>query len=674
MTTPILTRTWPPNAGPVTQIQPFTFEDGITFVEILYALKKYITNVLLPYLKEFPELVDKAIAELIADVTAALAAQNELVDEKLEAQDAENDSKIALLTEFVNTTMELIIEDGIQVQDPVVAGIVGDFDSATSDALDTRVDRKRFTSAEAFGAKASDTFVDSTVAIQSALTFSARGSVALGQGVYWTTAPLNLTSSNEIRGSGIKATEIRTTADHETFKIRGGQGQKISNMLIRNTANARTTFDIDVANPTKTVFEDIEIGGGNGVNGNGGGIKFWRDDTMSTTPAWNAFMPQLSRVWIRGGHLVIDRVTDGHFTDGFVWGTSGIGRLGSIELNYANGWTFNGVDVVPTQAAVAGSGYYITNTIHVNWVGGYVDGSYTSNITGYGVRAVNSGRLFFAGTHIYHPGRNGMLLENCNGVSVAAVGFERCNKANGGYADIRLLNTRGATFLGTQHSQPVNHTTKGAVFAEDTDSAHNRFDYANVDLSDGNFYAAPYIVANAGTQGRENRPVSLFPRPDSVPLILQPPGSAGMVATRVWTQAARAYFHRFHIESQRVITSANICVDATTAATNVEIAIVKMSGLNFTKVMTTGAKAVADVLFPSNATVAFQTQTSLPPGEYALVVWMSSVGASTRLAIDEAYRVTRFQGELSNLASGIPTSGTLPAWNSNGSVLGLSIQ
>lgn len=129
-------RTWPPNYGPLAEIQSFTYEDSLTHTDILAAMKHYIKFVLVPYLQNVVGELNEINQELIADVTAKLEAQMAEVEAKLDAQDAENDAKIAALTQYVNEQVQLIIEDSIQVQDPVVAALLNDPDSATRVAAD----------------------------------------------------------------------------------------------------------------------------------------------------------------------------------------------------------------------------------------------------------------------------------------------------------------------------------------------------------------------------------------------------------------------------------------------------------------------------------------------------------------------------------------------------------
>lgn len=102
----------------VDNITPFTYRDGETYLSILYRLREYITTVLVPEM-------DAIAADLIAKVDAAIE-QNELWT--LE--------QINTLTAYVDEQVAQIIGDSVEVQDPVMSGIVNDSDSLTRTALD----------------------------------------------------------------------------------------------------------------------------------------------------------------------------------------------------------------------------------------------------------------------------------------------------------------------------------------------------------------------------------------------------------------------------------------------------------------------------------------------------------------------------------------------------------
>ncbi len=129
MTTPILPPYVPP-FKPVPQVTPFTYRDGVTMLKKLDGIVRYINKELVPFVNENYSELAQAFQDqvniLIAQVNAALEAQTEDVDQK-----------IADLTQFVNDAVQSIIDDSIQVQDPVVAALFTN-PSQTRTAADAR--------------------------------------------------------------------------------------------------------------------------------------------------------------------------------------------------------------------------------------------------------------------------------------------------------------------------------------------------------------------------------------------------------------------------------------------------------------------------------------------------------------------------------------------------------
>ncbi|UVK62461.1 glycoside hydrolase [Microbacterium phage Yuma] len=509
---------------------------------------------------------------------------------------------------------------------------------------------------------------DDTAAVQAAVNAAGDNGIvkAPGRRVFRLTSSVFLGANTEIQGAGPKSTEFRTETDIAAFRIINGQAQALRGLMVRNTVTStRTTFDIDSVNPTKVVLTDVEVSLPNGVSGQGGGIRFRRDDTQ--TVPFNAFMPQLDRVWVRNGHLVADKVTDGHVVNSYIWGSSGANRLGAVNLLSSNGWSFATTDVVPTQSAVAGAGYYLNSTIHTNINGGYIDGSYTSNITGYGIHAVNSGQIFMAGTHIYHPGRSAIFLENTYGSSFSAVGIQRANKADAGYPDIHLIGSSDNTFLGTNHSRPAAHSNPGPIYIEDAASNNNFLDGASIDRSEGNNYRSPLFEGKATTMGVNNRPGSLWPRPAAVPNFIVPPACTYGGTTLGWSLADRAQFHRFYVEAGGVYQFTSLRAEAGTGA-NVQAAIVKMNGLAWTRVTNAGSVTISGA---GHVSIDMGARY-LEPGEYALVLWSNSTAFQVRAADGDWLRSTRIVSE-QTLSGGIPESGTLAGWSTARAVTGLTI-
>jgi hypothetical protein len=96
-----------PDFRPVTNITPFTVRDGITFLGKFEALRYYVTNVLVP----------------------AIDAENAEIEAAWEEQ-------ITFLTNYINQAIEAIINDSVDIQDPVVAEMVNDPESLSRQALD----------------------------------------------------------------------------------------------------------------------------------------------------------------------------------------------------------------------------------------------------------------------------------------------------------------------------------------------------------------------------------------------------------------------------------------------------------------------------------------------------------------------------------------------------------
>lgn len=464
----------------------------------------------------------------------------------------------------------------------------------------------------------------------------------------------------EFRGSGNKGSVLASDVDVACLTGISGHGLAIRNLVINNSATTRTTFDIDLVNPTKPVIEDVEIECIGMPTGGGGGLRLRKDAGESG----NAFMPQLSRVWIRQGSLVIDGVTDGHFTDGFVWAADT--AAAAIHLNnISDGWTFTGVDVVPSDAG--GAGYLIELTNHIKIVGGYCDGSYVGNLTGHGIVANSAGRLFISGFNFYHCGRSGLQLNNTNGCVVTAAGFYRNNKQDNSYPDIDLVNSDYNTFIGLSHSQPTDRTNKGAIYREDAASVGNLYDASVLETTAGSFYASPLISANTGTVGKRNRPASSFPRPAGVAEQIIPPGSLiGLPAATGWAAANTAIFQRFTITEGGVYRYANFRVG--TGSGNMQAAVVRLSGagyINYDRVLDSGVVACT----AGNKTLDM-TSAYLAAGEYALALWFDNTTATVSRTTDSAVQAMRLSSSVAGLATGIPSSGTLGAWGSTGNYIG----
>lgn len=545
--------------------------------------------------------------------------------------------------------------------DADVAAKVPDAGSAVGAALSAKFGRKRALDVRDFGAVC-DGVTDDTTAIQAAITAAgANGAVELPPLAMKVSAPLVLLDGTELRGVGTKESRLMASTDITVISSTGGQGQAIRNLKVWSTfTGTRTTYDIDINTPTKVVLEDVEVDLPTAKTGLGG-IRLLGNGVS----AGNEFMVQMSRVWVRQGTLLIDGVTDGHFLDGFVWAADD----GTAAIHLKNGshlWTFVAVDLVPSDNT--GAGYLFESIEGVHILGGYQDGSYADNPTGYGVRAVSSRRIIVSNHHFFNLGRSGVRLESSSGCIVSACGFHNNNKLDNFYPDISLIGSSYNTFTNNTHSHPAVRTNKGAVYNEDTASLHNLLDASAIDLAVGNQYASLLATVNPNTLGRRNRPASLWPRPSGVPLITAPPASTmGAGAAATWPAANRAVFHRFTLTDGGAFRYANLRVEV--ASGNLQCAVVKMDGLNYTRVMDSGV--IAAVV--GNQAVDMGGYTFLAAGEYALVVWCSNTTAQFWRTTGEQVRGSRQTTEVSSLASGVPASGSIASWSCDTTVVGLTL-
>lgn len=91
---------------PTSSVQPFTYKDGMSYLQIIERLRGYITKVLVP------------------------AIELEIVNFK---SDVENN--ITLITKYVNDAIEQIINNSVEVQDPTIATAINTLNSQTRVAL-----------------------------------------------------------------------------------------------------------------------------------------------------------------------------------------------------------------------------------------------------------------------------------------------------------------------------------------------------------------------------------------------------------------------------------------------------------------------------------------------------------------------------------------------------------
>ncbi|UVF60420.1 pre-neck appendage protein [Microbacterium phage PineapplePizza] len=634
----------PPIPGfdrPWSPTRPLVYEDHLTVARKLEFLSAWLQTNLIDHLnKEVAEIIE-AIDKYRELIEASMGELDESVRERL----AENEERI-------NAAVLQVINSSIELQDPVMAGIVSDLTSATSEQLNLLFSRKFSIDVRDYG-WVNSVLVDNTAAIQRAVNAGGIGGcVRLPPGIFTVNGTVNMLDGSHVVAAGIRTTTLRSEADVTMFRSVGGQAQGLHGFTIQHwQAGVRTTYDISFINPTRPTLSDIEVICSSTSSG-AGGISFRKDSAQAGS---NAFMPVLDRVWVRDGHLIIDGVTDGKVSNSYVWGPGRGTSTAAIHMtNISNSWTFTGVDVIPTPGDT-GNGYYIHRTWNTAIVGGYIDGSYPDNMTGYGITVVDGGQLIVSGYNVYNVGRSAFRLVNTVGCVVGNTVISGANKTGLGYPDIDLVNSRNNTFLNTNHKQATDRAVKGAIFREDVASSHNKIDYTTLDISQGNFYAPQLIAANAGTQGKNCRPTALFPRPAGVGYAL--PVTRGAGAQGPWPGAGRIILSRFTVPDGAVYRYAAIRVEA--GVGNMAACIYSVDGSgNLKKVSSSAGMPV------NGATNVIFDLSSLyyAPGDYAFAVWADSTTIQTFMNSGNNLALSRLCGDLTN-AGGLPETTAVASWN-----------
>lgn len=147
-----------PDYSPMPNITPFTYRDGLTYLQRMERLVKYINRVVVPWVQEnYDTLADTFVTQV-----------NVLID-YFNEQIGDLDGKS--VEEAIDDLIDQVVNDSIQLQDPVMAAIVQDTNSVTRPALDT-IYRQRI-NVQLHGAKGDSDYAnggtDDLAAINSAI-------------------------------------------------------------------------------------------------------------------------------------------------------------------------------------------------------------------------------------------------------------------------------------------------------------------------------------------------------------------------------------------------------------------------------------------------------------------------------------------------------------------------
>lgn len=133
---------FPYREGALTQVAPFTYREGETYTKLLERLQWFMVRDLLPWLSDSQEELYNMVVD---DINKAI----DQVNEKLETQTAEVNAsieenreftltEIASLTQYVNDKIQEVIDNSVEVQDPLTAQLIESDSTLTRLALDSR--------------------------------------------------------------------------------------------------------------------------------------------------------------------------------------------------------------------------------------------------------------------------------------------------------------------------------------------------------------------------------------------------------------------------------------------------------------------------------------------------------------------------------------------------------
>lgn len=141
---------------PYTSAQPFTYQDGLTYLEVLESLREWLNTVLVPHVNtEVGGLTDdwaEGIAAIQGALTQAIADNAATVDARLDTNET-----------AINAAIQAVIDSSISVSDPVVRGVLEAAVSSTREWLDTRYATKAEVDAVPTQAENDDRYVPKTL-------------------------------------------------------------------------------------------------------------------------------------------------------------------------------------------------------------------------------------------------------------------------------------------------------------------------------------------------------------------------------------------------------------------------------------------------------------------------------------------------------------------------------
>ena len=129
-----------PSFEPMSNVTPFTYRDGATYLEVLEGIRTYVNDTLVVFVNQnfgvLSDLFEEQVNLLITNVEAQLDAQSATVTGQLAAETTFVNQSIADLTTYVNNAVQTILNSSIEVAGTVVLALINNGSSDVRSALD----------------------------------------------------------------------------------------------------------------------------------------------------------------------------------------------------------------------------------------------------------------------------------------------------------------------------------------------------------------------------------------------------------------------------------------------------------------------------------------------------------------------------------------------------------
>lgn len=221
--------------APTTSVQPFTYKDGVTYLERLELLVRYINKYLVTTVNEnyddLAETFETEVNQLIEAVNSAIEA---VVNNSIELQD---EVMAAIVNDAISLTRVAL--NNIYAKNVDVDAIEAELTSRLSDAtLDARYSKyRRVIKYEDYGA-IGDGVTDDYIAINAALSSANNNDIVVGSGTYAISQPVSLNEKNSVTVSGGTFIFTHTASANKSataFYLSNCNNCRIENLVIKQS-------------------------------------------------------------------------------------------------------------------------------------------------------------------------------------------------------------------------------------------------------------------------------------------------------------------------------------------------------------------------------------------------------------------------------------------------------